>query len=90
METEDEPMFVMSMFANKETLLEAKCEYLQKRVDTLEEKLVDDTLNTNRREHIVRMQAVIEELNARLAIADPDGETLDILYDDDGNLIDHG
>lgn len=39
---------------------------------------------------LIELEKEIKELKARLTICDPDGASLDMLYDDDGNLIDYG
>ncbi len=48
-EKTEHPMFVMSMYANKEDLYKAKAEYYQDRCDELEiyEHLVDTTAQVN-------------------------------------------
>ena len=58
-----EPMFVMSMYMNKESLCNARYEYLMSKMEWLER---------------------------RLEIADPDGESIDMVYDENGEYIDYG
>lgn len=84
------PMFVMSMYMNKEDLYKAKAEYYMKECERLEKKLVIDTLNPNRRVHVNELVEQVKVLERRLEIADPDGESIDMLYDEDGNFIDYG
>ena len=88
--SKEHPMFVMSMYMNKETLLEAKAKYYMEECKRLEEQLTLDTLNPNRRTHINEMVAKIEVLERRLEIADPDGESLCMLYDENGEYIEYG
>ena len=88
--SKEHPMFVMSMYMNKESLLAAKANYYMEECKRLEEQLAIDTLNPNRRSHIVELDAKIEVLERRLEIADPDGESLSMLYDEDGNFIEYG